>query len=142
MKDKINFKFDFGIENIVAFLLSFTVISTILGTIVAFFWGKWNFIILLIILIISLCMSCKIKNIFELNSTKKKVVLLAIVLVLGILYSRYSPILEVRQDPAVYMMKSMNLINYGTTYSPTDNLDSLIEQGIVEKKIILDMQQY
>lgn len=134
MKNRINFKFDFGIESIVAFLLSFTVISTILGTIVAFLGLKWNFIVLLIIIIISLCMSCKIKNIFALDSTKKKVVLLAIVLVLGIIYSRYSPILEVRQDPAVYMMKSMNLINYGATYSPTDNLDSLIEQGILEKE--------
>ena len=86
MKNRINFKFDFGIESIVAFLLSFTVISTILGTIVAFLGLKWNFIVLLIIIIISLCMSCKIKNIFALDSTKKKVVLLAIVLVLGIIY--------------------------------------------------------
>lgn len=127
-------KSKFRLEILISILLSFTAIATIIGTLNTFLGFKWNYITLMLIIISSIFCGYKIKSIFFINEKKNRILLVIIMIVLAIIYGRYSPVLEVRQDPAVYMLKSMNLINYGTTYAPTDNLDLLINEGILQKE--------
>lgn len=123
----------FRIEAVLLVLLSFTVIATIVGTLDVYIGIKWNYISVLIISIASICLAYKTRTLFYIARKKNRQTLFGLVVILTAIYSFYSPVLEVRQDPSVYMLKSMNLINYGTTYAPTDNLNLLINKGILKK---------
>jgi hypothetical protein len=46
----------------------------------------------------------------------------------------YSPILEIRQDPSVYLYKALNIINYGTLEQPLTYLKELIDHNILNVK--------
>lgn len=127
------YKSKFRIEAVLAVLLSFTVIATIIGTVNIFLGLKWNLLTLFIISIVSIYLAYKTRNLFYIDKKKNRQTLFGVAVILAIIYSLYSPVLEVRQDPAVYMLKSMNLINYGTTYAPTNDLDILINDGILQK---------
>lgn len=120
----------FIFETIIAILVCFTCIATVIGTLFSFMNLKFNIVTIIIIMLMSIFMGYKIQNIFYISKNHKKTLFLLILILTGI-YSMYSPVMEVRQDPAVYMLKSMNLINYGTTYSPNDSLRLLIEKGVV-----------
>lgn len=57
------------------------------------------------------------------------------VLIMFILYGlNYSPILEIRQDPSIYLYKALNIINYGTLDQPLTYLKELIDNNILNNK--------
>ncbi len=109
------------------------VISPLIGTISEFFdfeWGWWTvFAILLISFFITITL--REKNIFYIDNLSE---FLMVILLLGgatIIYSQYSPVLELRQDPSIYMLKALNLINYGHLYSPAEVIEELVGSNIL-----------
>lgn len=127
-------RLDISLASIIAILCAFTVITTIIGTINAFFDFKWGYITCFIIAIISVLVGYKLRALFSIKEKVNKRVLVILIIILSIIYSFYSPVLEVRQDPAVYMMKVMNLINYGYTYNPQENMKILMDNDIIQKE--------
>jgi hypothetical protein len=117
------------------FFLGIFLISPLVGTLVEFIGLKWNFLPWGITLILSaLCAFFMAKTtLFNIEGVKDLLTYGIIFVISGLIYMNYSPVLEVRQDPSVYMLKAMNLCNYGTTYSPMDNYEEMLEDGIVEE---------
>ncbi len=127
-------KFKFRIETLISMLLSFIVIATIVGTLNVFLKIKWGYFTLAIIIICSILLGYSVKKFFYINEKKNRRIMILVMIILTIIYGIYSPVLEVRQDPSVYMLKSMNLINYGTTYDPNNSLDILINDRVLDKQ--------
>ncbi len=121
------------IRFILLFLLALAVIAPVIGTVYIFFgwhWGRGAFIINVLL---SLFLACYLYRIgmFQIQNLRECVVLLIITIVSLKLYSQYSPVLNIAQDPSLYMLRALNLVNYGHDYKPMLTYNYFIENGII-----------
>ena len=101
------------------FPISLILASTIFISLYVFLDIEVDLTTLFLILIFSFFLNFKARYLFSIK--KSDFIFLFIVFILVfILYRTSSPVLIVAQDPGVYFLKAMNLINYGTTYVPID----------------------
>lgn len=124
-----------AIDYIFTWLLIFCFISTIAGSISSFLEIKWGAPVIIISGLLSLSLLWLNKNSIKgFQKPQQTIGLIVVLLTTYIAYRRYSPVIELRQDPAVYMLRANNLINYGFDYKPMDQLKPMVDAGIVKKK--------
>ena len=108
------------IEIIFGLMVSLMVVSPLVGTFFACLDIYWGWIAVIMTLILSALMEFfffKLR-IFHLEIGMRLLGFL-VVMIAGIsIYIYYSPVLMIQQDPSLYMMKALNLVNYGHIYKP------------------------
>ena len=91
-----------------------------------------------LVLVLSLFFTIRVSNIlhdFYPGSILELLHIMVIILCIYTLYGiQYSPILEIRQDPALYLFKALNIVNYGEIHRPLTDLFDLINSGVVNAK--------
>ena len=122
-----------GVSYVFLFLCSIIALAPLVGTIWCAIGIKWSIIPAIIILFIAAFSSFKIVqyDLFQMKSAKELVVLGGVMLFVLFIYIQYSPVLSVQQDQALYIMKTFNLLNYGTLEKPVDTFVALTENGII-----------
>lgn len=126
-----------GFEYIIALLI----VSPLLGTLLAYFDLPWRWRTIIPILAVAVIIAFCIHKLrlFTINGWKELCILLAVLSIGAGIYSEYSPVLEIRQDPGLYMYRALNLVNYGYVYEPVDiytQLQKMSEiklEGVEEK---------
>ena len=118
------------------FLLSLVIVSPMIGSVYVFFDWYWGKVALVINLLLACVLACYIYKIgmLQIENMKESLVLLVIMTVCFGLYSQYSPVLEIMQDPSLYMFRALNLVNYGHRYKPMLVYNDLIANGIINLK--------
>lgn len=112
--------------------------APLVGTLFEFIDVKWGWVSFVLVVIISAIIAsimCS-KKVFYIESWGELLFLGVLLLAMTVIYGQYSPVLEMRQDPSVYMMKALNLVNYGHTYAPAETIQELINQGILSSEKI------
>ncbi len=124
-------------EILFGFICIVTLCSATIGTLFVFFDIKWGWIAIAITMIVASFLTfILVKNeIFKFNSFIELIVFCVLELVIISIYSNYAPSLEIRQDPALYIFKALNLVNYGYVYKPMPLLDQLISDGVLEGRM-------
>ncbi len=109
-------------------------ISPLVGTICAFFDIKFTIVIWLLIVILSLVFGILMlrSKLFDIGGVRELLAYGVIFIVSAAIYMSYSPVLELRQDPSLYMLKTMNLLNYGTVYKPMDLYEEMTTEGVLK----------
>ena len=115
------------------FFLGIFLISPLVGTLAEITGFKWNFVTWFLVIILALlCAFFMAKTtLFTIDGVKGLIAYTIIFVISGLIYMNYSPVLELRQDPSVYMLKAMNLCNFGTTYAPMNMYEEMLEEGVV-----------
>lgn len=133
--DKFNKGFMQFLRGCMFFFLGIFLISPLVGTLAELVGIKWNFLPWSIVIALSLiCTYFMAKTtLFTINGIKDLLTYAIIFIISGFIYMNYSPVLEVRQDPSVYMLKAMNLCNYGTTYCEMNIYEEMVEDNVVEE---------
>lgn len=93
-------------------------------------WG-WSAVILNILLSILILFFIRKKIIVWFENKSVLQACLFIIAYTLLIYLHISPVTELRQDPALYMYKALNLINHGYTYMPMEELQSLIKDKVL-----------
>ncbi len=116
------------------FFVGMFLIAPMVGTICAFFDIHFTFVVWWIVVILSGVFAGFLirTSLFIMNGARDLVSYAVIFVVSAAIYMSYSPVLELRQDPSLYMFKAMNLINYSTVYKPMDTYDEMIKDGVFE----------
>lgn len=120
------------IEITFLFILSLIFISPLVGTffaLVDFYWG-WIAVLITLVLASLLARFIYKLHLFEF-SLKSVIVIIGLIIVGIVIYGNYSPALELRQDPSLYMLKALNLVNYGHIYMPMDITKDLIAKDLI-----------
>ena len=133
---KNNFKYNYVYDAfilLVIYSIAIIVVAPLIGTIFAFANIKWGIFAVGLTIITAGIITYYIKkeNKFTFNSKTQFIVALAVVIFTIVIYGKYSPVIEMRQDPSLYMYRSLNLVNYGYQYKPMPFLTELIEQGVL-----------
>lgn len=133
--DKFVEGFNKLLRNCLFFFLGIFLIAPLVGTLTALIGLKWNFLPGAVVIILSLlCAFFMAKTtLFTINGVRDLLTYAIIFVISGFIYMSYSPALELRQDPSVYMLKAMNLCNYGTTYSDMDIYEEMVADNVVEE---------
>ena len=128
------------VECLIWFSCGIVVISPLLGTLFEFAGLKWGWFPFTLIILASAAVAVIMRNkqIFFIESWYELLFFILFLLGLVFIYGQYSPILEIRQDPAVYLMKALNLLNYGHTYAPAGTIQELVEQGVLSAKMVTE----
>lgn len=117
-----------------SFLLWITLNTLLVGSIWIYLDLLWNNYTISTIIIISIITAFFTKDLIAINFTSPYISF-AILLISIIAYyffgASYAPILELRQDPSVYLFKALNLVNYGTPSQPVTSLAELNEACIL-----------
>lgn len=115
------------------FFLGIFLIAPLVGTLAEVTGLKWNLLTWSLVVVLSLvCTFFLMKtSLFIIDGVKSLTAYAIIFAVSGLIYMNYSPVLELRQDPSVYMLKAMNLCNFGTTYAPMDIYEEMLEDKVV-----------
>ncbi len=108
--------------------------AAMVGTIFVFFDIKWGWCAFALTLVETLFLSVyTVKNeIFKFSNTLEFILFCVLELIVLLVYIQYAPTLELHQDPALYMFKALNLVNYGYTYKPMPLFEELIANGVIE----------
>lgn len=114
------------------FFLGIFLIAPLVGTLAEITGFKWNIVTWSVVVILALvCTFFMFKTtLFIIDGIKSLMTYAIIFVISGLIYMNYSPVLELRQDPSVYMFKAMNLCNYGTTYAPMNIYEEMLEDGV------------
>ncbi len=89
------------------------------------------------ILVVTMSMLATRKHDFLMLKHLKKtdvICIILIYLIVSAVYGNYSPILELRQDPALYAFKGFNLINFNDYNLPIDKLSDIVASGLFDQK--------
>ena len=132
----MSYKFSNYICNIlqmaICFFISLVGISPLVGIIYSFFniaWGNTSIILILFLSVIFTLIMYK-NNMFIIRDFKFSIILIILAAFAIIIYGQYSPVLELRQDPSMYLFKAFNLVNDGYTYKSMDLLEKLYSNGL------------
>jgi len=119
---------------IVIFLLSLMVVSPVAGTFFSFFNLHWGRAALFsnVFLAGSLSVFLNRVKILMVESGAESVVLIAVTAAAVYLYGQYSPALYLAQDPSIYLLKALNLVNYGYCYKPMQVYSGFVTEKIIE----------
>lgn len=116
------------------FLLFMLVTASLVGSVFVFFdiyYGKAGVSVTVILSFILTCLIMK-KSFKWFDNEWILMNILFLIAYTLLLYLEISPVAELRQDPAVYMFKALNLINHGRTYMLMDNLKALIDGNLID----------
>lgn len=117
-----------------SFLLWITLNTLLVGSIWIYLDLLWNNYTISTIITISIITAFFTKDLIAINFTSPYISF-AILLISIIAYyffgASYAPILELRQDPSIYLFKALNLVNYGTPSQPVTSLAELNEACIL-----------
>lgn len=120
--------------SILGFLITLPILSLLFGSIYIHIGGIWNKWFVCFLTIVCLASGIKLSN-YLLNNFKGKHDLVALIILFiaaSFLFGvNYAPILEISQDPSIYLFKALNLINYGTVWQPFDTFYELQKKGVV-----------
>ena len=129
--------FDFFVQVLrgcMFFFVGMFLIAPIVGTICAFLDISFTFFIWSVIVILSAVFAVFLikTDLFVMTGVRDLLSYGVIFIVSAAIYMNFSPVLELRQDPSLYMFKTMNLINYGKVYKPMNTYDEMIKDGVFE----------
>ena len=115
------------------FSVSVVIVSPLVGTVFEFLNLRWGWFSVTLTVVLSIFIAVRMRNddVFAIDDWKEFLVFLGLIATALLIYLQYSPTLEIRQDPSVYMLKALNLVNYGHLYSPMTTTEQLVEQGIL-----------
>lgn len=115
------------------FFIGMFLIAPLIGTMAEITGIGWNFLIWSLVVVLSLVFAFFMMKttLFSINGVKDLLAYGLVFIISGMIYVNYSPDLEVRQDPSVYLFKAMNLCNYGTTYRDMDIYTEMAEDGVI-----------
>lgn len=118
-------------ESIICFFVALIATSPLVGTCFAFFNLYYGLLAIVITILMSLMFAAILykNSLFHISGRQGMLILIIIVYSVAI-YGQYSPVLELRQDPSMYMFKALNLVNYGYIYKPLDTLAELGVRGL------------
>ena len=121
--------FQIILSSLICFLFSLLISSPIIGSFFAFTDLHWGSIAVSITFIASTFLSFTIyPKIYKILSQDKLITIFTTIILLLLttyIYKDVSPVIEIRQDPALYMYKSFNLLNYGHIYQPFSMAEKL-----------------
>lgn len=137
MREDIKSKFNTAINiistiliSLFEYLIALALVSPLTGTLLAFFDISWRWRTVIPILGIAMLVAIVLHkcHLFTIDGWRELLAVLIIIMVSFGIYQQYSPVLEMRQDPAVYMYRALNLVNYGHTYQPMDKYVELTDR--------------
>ena len=134
MINKINQVWD-SISSYIAYFLAYLVLlnvtATFFGTLFALF--NVNFVLLTIFLILSInaVFALVLYKYFIFEKITTFLLLLIVLAFTWFIYKDYSPVLEIAQDPSLYIFKALNLVHYGTLEKPLQALHELDRAGLI-----------
>lgn len=114
-------------------LASLVIVSTIVGSLWLLAGGVFRAPAIVVITVLSVVCAVPLRFYYHCRSLRSFCCLVGVLAVFFFLFRTYSPVLEIRQDPAVNFFKGMNLVNFGTLTKPMEPLQDLIAQGQVER---------
>lgn len=125
----------------ICFFVAMVAVSPAIGTLFVTLNIKWGVLAFSITIILSILLGIILYKMryFDLENSKELLGIAAVILFSAFIYASYSPVLEIRQDPALYIFKALNLVNYGYVYKPLNELSELVNNGIVN---INDVSEY
>lgn len=121
-----------GIRICFEYLIALFIVSPLLGSVLAYFDLPWRWRTVLPILAIGILIAYFIHklSIFTIESWKELIIIIAIIGIGSGIYGQYSPVLEIRQDPALYMYRALNLVNYGYIYQSMNTYAEIEKLGV------------
>lgn len=133
LKSKSNAFFDVCTV-MLEFIISIFIVAPLIGIIGNSLGIPWGNTLVIIVVSVSCVATFYMKKFqwFQIESWLEFTLLFGIIVFAGMLYVFYAPILEIRQDPSVYTLKAMNLINDGYTYKAYPIVNELINEGVLE----------
>ncbi|GAA0272934.1 hypothetical protein GCM10008922_34410 [Faecalicatena contorta] len=114
--------------------LCFTIaLSPLIGTCWSFAGLKWGCLPVILILVFSVFIVYQLRKIdfFKIESWWELIILGGMTLFVLFIYIQYSPVLSIQQDQALYIMKTFDLLNYGTLEKPVDTFVQMTQNGII-----------
>ncbi len=119
---------------ILIYILSLMIVSPMLGTFFCFFDIYWGWIAFFSNMILAgiLFVFLNKAQLMMIESAAESTVLIIITGISICLYARYSPALYLSQDPSIYLLKALNLVNYGYCYKPMQVYSDFALQNIIE----------
>lgn len=111
------------------FLLSINITATSVGVISTYFNLPWGTLTFVTISTLSIALSYCFCRYFPFENYSKLLFLLGSVCFTIVIYERFNPVIEIRQDPSIYAFNAFNLLNHGTLVKPLHALGELIESG-------------
>ncbi len=121
---------------LVIFCAALMVMAPLCGTLTEFAGISWNGIVLSAIVVLSLACTVvvlKLSEAFKIDNLQDIGFIVVIIAVTIIIYGNYSTILELRQDPSLYIFKALNLVNGGHQYKSFETLAKLCEAGVLDR---------
>lgn len=117
------------------FCVSIVIISPLVGTLFELFGLEWGWVAVALTFILSALIAGVLQkeSFLAVGSAREFAWLVVLMAGAVLIYTQYSPVLELRQDPSVYMLKAMNLVNYGHLYSPASVTEQLCRAGILDQ---------
>lgn len=110
--------------------VSINLTATFVGVLSTYFIIQWQLSTIFIIIILSTILSYHYWQIFLFENFRKLLFLIIAIAITTAIYSRFNPVIEMRQDPSLYAFNALNLINYGTLTKPLHALGELITNGV------------
>ena len=123
--------------------LGIFLIAPLVGSIGLFAGIRFHYAVWAVILVLAAGFGVLMlkSHLFQIGGVRELAVYGAVFIVSAAIYIHYSPMLELRQDPSVYMFKTMNLLNYGTDYKPMTSFSELLDQGRLSKSDVLNDEE-
>lgn len=106
--------------------------SPIVGVIFVSLGIPWGIFSLLLIIVASIATSFTLIDLFALRSWREILMFCVVLSIFAVFFRSYSPVLEMRQDPSLYMFRALNLVNYGEIYRPLLFLKELEDSSLVK----------
>lgn len=118
---------------VLGFVCMVMLCSASIGTLYVFFDIKWGWSAIIITTIVSVVLTVKLtqKEIFKFDTFIEFILFCLLELLVFVIYIKFSPALELRQDPSLYIFKALNLVNYGYTYKPMPIFEQLISNNVL-----------
>lgn len=115
------------------FLCAVIIIAPVIGTLWVFAGLKWGIFSILLILMVASAATYMLRKVtfFHFESLTELAIFAALTLLVLFIYLQVSPVLSIQQDQSLYIMRSFNLINYGTLEKPMETFIQLTESGLI-----------
>lgn len=120
-----------GTSYIIRIFLFLAILCPLVGTIYTTVGLPWGLNAVILITLLAIGASYVFRDLLRISDLKTFLSVILVIITSALLF-QYSPVIEIRQDPAIYMFKAFNLIDYGTEYHPAEFISGLIDHGIVE----------
>lgn len=115
------------------YLCFLIILSPIVGTLWMAVGFKWNLFVVILINAGAAAIAYGLRRLsfFQFESWKEFLLFSFLMLFTLFIYVQISPVLSVEQDQSIYIMRTFNLLNYGTLEKPLATFTKLTESGII-----------